>query len=353
VAATRPRNDITCKAIGDLGDLGDLGQVGCSTGVAMSKFKPILVNLNDIEAKEVEWIWPGWILRGYVSLVTGDPGIGKTSVLLSIAAALAGGTKLPDGTTARVGRVLYLDGENGADEIKRRLAANGFTAFDNLRLLVNVGVGNNIEPFYLEKHLSSLIEAIKTFRPDWVIIDPIVTFHSRNEIVTTEVRKLLNLLAGISQKFQLAVTIVQHPNKAIKAPNLYRVRGSLDFVAAARAVLNVTLLQDLQDGTAALVMEKLNLAVKPEPLGFRIIDKRVEWSGPVQLPASQSQEKRAIEFLRGLLADGPVLAENVYSGAKKAGISEHTVQRAKPKLGIISRKRNTNGPWEWMLPPKM
>ena len=62
------------------------------------KKKSSLINLADIEPGEQRWLWRGYIPRGEVSLLTGLPGAGKTSVLVSWAAIVASGGKWPDGT---------------------------------------------------------------------------------------------------------------------------------------------------------------------------------------------------------------------------------------------------------------
>ena len=309
---------------------------------------PVLVDLGQVEAREVEWLWDGRIPRGFVSMMTGDPDAGKTFVLLSIVAAVAGGGHLPDGSEATPGRVLYLDGENGSQEIKRRLGALDFTSWEMVRLLSEVEVDGRMEPFCLDRHVPAFKQAIVDFAPDLIVVDPLVSFHSRNEIIATEIRKLLMTLATPAQDHNAAVVFIQH--KAYGAPELYRVRGSLDFVAASRAVLMVT---ESENGDRALVVKKLNLARKPKPIGFRLVESgnsaKVEWLGEVNLPKKETKKQQAMRLLEEVLVDGPVPTTVVMEWAEAEGIGETTLKEAKKDLRVKAVKMDADGPWRWCL----
>ena len=59
----------------------------------------------------------------------------------------------------------------------------------------------------------------------------------------------------------------------------------------------------------------------------------------------------ATEFLEGLLAAGPVAADEVWSAAKANGIADRTLKRAKKELGVVAKHSpELDGGWEWILP---
>ncbi len=319
------------------------------TEAILPDFRPLLCDLRNVELKPVSWLWPGWIPREELSLVTGDPDAGKTYALLDIAAALTKGSPFPDGVESTACRVLYLDGDNGEGELKRRLEAMG-CGFQNFRLFSQVEdrQGQRI-PFLLRSHLQVLESILKDFAPAWIVIDPLVSFHRENEIDATSIRSLLTILINLARAQNLAVTIIQHPNKSVLSPDLYRIRGSLDFVAAPRAVLKV--IEDKENNHRILYMEKLNLAPKPQPLGFNIEERKVTWLGPCELPHKQRPRDKATEFLQSFLADGPKPQKDIEEQAQARGLSTATIRRAKNALNIKSCKVGFDQ-WMWELPQR-
>ena len=293
-----------------------------------------LHDLEDIVPEDPIWIWPRYIPRLQVSLLTGDPGAGKTHALLSLAGMLADGGFWPDQTPVSAGKALYFDAENGLSEIRRRFDAQGFVAYDNLRIAemgewVEV---NDVRPSY-ELLGIALEDAIRNFAPTWVIIDPLVAFHSMNENTATEVRKIMIMLNRLAREHGLAITIVQHPRKSADALDPYSIRGSGDFIAAARAVLTVT--RSKEPDVKALAVTKLNVAEIPPAQGFRIVDGSVEWVGEVELPKKHAtKEDAAIELIQELLAWAPMPPSVIYTNAREEEIGSGTVDRAARGLGV-------------------
>jgi archaellum biogenesis ATPase FlaH len=312
-----------------------------------SKPRAILRNLADVEEREQRWISPGRIPIGHVSGLTGDPGVGKTNMLLSLAAIVAEAEVWPDGVQGESGPVLYIDGENGEVELKRRLLAQHFTAWDNLRVMSEIYRVGDTVPFSLNLHLPLLEEAIRDFKPIWVIIDPLVAFHSNDENTAVEVRRLMSDLGRLAEQHDIAVTFIQHPNKSLQSPTLYRVRGSLDFVAAARAILRVEMSNDQR--TRLLHVDKLNLGPKAAPLAFRLDDGFVEWLGLAQATAARSQRQKAVDVIRSILNYGPEEADAIFVALGHEGISKRTGERAKKDLGVRSLKDGPQGHWWWEL----
>src|SRR6476620_5384668 len=87
-----------------------------------------LCRASELQAKPVRWLWPGRFALGKVTLIEGDPGLGKSLVTLDLCARLSRGRPLPDGTAGppEPENALVLNAEDGdADTIRARLAALG------------------------------------------------------------------------------------------------------------------------------------------------------------------------------------------------------------------------------------
>jgi hypothetical protein len=147
---------------------------------------------------------------------------------------------------------------------------------------------------------------------------------------------------------------------------IYRATGSLAFVAAARAAFAIARdkddpkrrlilpmknnLADDQSGLAYRVATGLNgapcLLFEPEPVTISA-DDALAGAGTGPRPRDE-----ATEWLRALLADGPVPAAQVWEEAKAAGFTEVTCKRAKRQLRVETYKPKGSlaGGWMWRLP---
>jgi RecA-family ATPase len=82
--------------------------------------------LSEVEPERVEWLWPGRIPKGKLSLVEGDPGTGKSALTADLAARVSTGGELPDGASCEAAGVVLLSAEDGlADTVRPRLDAAG------------------------------------------------------------------------------------------------------------------------------------------------------------------------------------------------------------------------------------
>ena len=77
--------------------------------------------------RRVEWLWEPYLARGKLSILDGDPGVGKSLVTVDLAARLSRGGPLPDGTPAgRPHVTLFLNAEDSvADTVRPRAEAAG------------------------------------------------------------------------------------------------------------------------------------------------------------------------------------------------------------------------------------
>ncbi len=357
--------------------------VDAAEPVTVTDASPVVYRrLSEIESRPIRWLWPGRIARGKVSLIAGHPGLGKSQITASLAAIVSTGGRWPvDRSPCERGSVVILSAEDdAADTIRPRLEAAGAN-LDRVYILDAVreigGKGEGRERIFTLSgdipHLGYLLERLDDVA--LVIIDPITAYLGDTDShKNAEVRALLAPLAKLAERYRVAVVCVSHLNKGGGSSEaLLRITGSLAFAAAARAAFIVARDPDNQarrfflPGKNNLARDETGLAFTVEPvcLPGGIETSRVSWeAAPVAVTADEvlapdatAQDRtavqEAVEWLCGLLADGPLSAKDIQRQAGQAGIAWHTVRRAKDTLGIRPAKTRFDGGWEWVLPPKM
>lgn len=336
--------------------------------------KPIVSRLADIEPQSIKWFWFNRFPMGKLSLLVGNPGLGKSFLTLYMAARVTIGGSWPDSDgsfedafTAPKGSVVLLTAEDDlADTVRPRLDNMGA---DSSKIMAIEGVQISKEGqkyFDLSQHIPVLEQAIESSKDvKLVIIDPISAYLGGTDShKNAEVRGILAPLAKLAEKHRVAVIAVSHLNKNPSNVAVYRVMGSLAFIAAARAVWLVSNDKNEEQTRRRLLTPcKTNLSVEPTGLAFSIKDGRVEFeSGTLNMTSDEAlsagkdeEEKTALEaakdFLRQCLEDGPVPSKQVYKEAAENKHSVSTLRRAMKTLGIMSRK--SSGPdskWIMELP---
>jgi putative DNA primase/helicase len=326
---------------------------------------------SEIAPQKLHWMWPGRIPRGKLTLLIGDPGLGKSLVTVDIISRSSRGTAFPDGSACEAGSVILLSAEDDpGDTIRPRLDAAGADV-SRVHVLEAVRVprsdGSLLEKsFNLETDIAALEDALNQLRDvRLIVIDPISAYLGAADSNTNaEVRGLLAPLAALAARYGVAILAVTHLRKSGGAA-VHRAIASIAFVAAARAVWAVA--PDPADPERRLMLPvKQNLAANAGGLAFRVEIQdgtaRVEWQpGAVSLDANdvlggsengdgRGARKEAESFLSKLLADGPLSVKKIEKEAKDAGLHWITIRRAKDTLGILSGKDGFDDGWSWWLP---
>jgi len=341
--------------------------------------KPVLVRAADVAARPLAWLWPGRVPAAKLTLVAGDPGLGKSLLALDIAARVTRGRPWPDAPASAeqpVGNVVLLSAEDDlADTIRPRLEAAGadLARVVLLQAIRRAGAGRPAEkPFSLVGDLSLLERAIaETGDVRLVILDPLSAYLGPTDSYrNAAVRALLALLRDLAERQGVAVLAVTHLNKNAAASALYRPTGSLAFVAAARAVWAVARDRERPDRHLLLPL-KCNLAGRVGGLGYAIVESPERPGAPVLAweaepvlfsaqealrastrdPEEQSELERAAAWLRELLAPGPLPVAEIKRQAREAGLCWPTVKRAKRLAPVETHRSGFAGPWHWQLAP--
>jgi AAA domain len=325
--------------------------------------------LSLAKAEPVEWLWPRHIPRGKLTLIDGDPGLGKSTLTLDLAARVTTGRPMPDGASSEPGTVALLTAEDGiADTVLPRFLAAGGNA-ERVQVIHGLRDFLSDESFPLEfpSHLPNLLDSLDELRPSLIIVDPLAAFLGP-EINTWrdhDVRRALTPLGEFANALGTSVVAVRHLTKGMGGSALYRGGGSIGIIGAARAAFLVA--RDPQDRERRLLAPvKMNLGPMPAARIFRIESagdsSRIVWEGESTLSADgllsaaaeTDDDKSALEEARAYLSErlgaGPMPAKQVTSEARSLGISDRTLQRAKRVLGIVGDRQGFGGSVTWTLP---
>lgn len=302
-----------------------------------------MINMESVKVEQIEWLLYPFIPFGKVTIIQGDPGEGKTTMVLQIIAKLTRGEPillnkksqkeaqqdseenlkqevLSQDNPIQPVNVIYQTAEDGlGDTIKPRLLAAGA---DCSRVLV---IDDREQPLTMVD--VRLEEAIMQTKARMVVLDPIqgflgtdVDMHRANEI-----RPLMKRMAVLAEKYHCAIILIGHMNKNSNGKSSYRGLGSIDFQAAARSVLIVGRLKD-EPETRVMCHVKSSLAPEGKSVAFRL-DKETgfQWIGEYDISAddllsgdARGQKSRiAKEFLLDILADGGMAQKKIEEEASK------------------------------------
>ena len=311
-----------------------------------------LIKMSDVEPTKVEWLWYPYIPYGKITIIQGDPGEGKTTLILNLAALLSKGEKLPESEEKSDPiNIIYQTAEDGlSDTVKPRLiAANA----DDERITV-------IDESKLELSLTDerLEQAIIETKAKLVILDPLQAYIGANVDMhrANEIRPVMKHLSEVAQRQQCAVVLIGHLNKAIGMKSSYRGLGSIDIPASARSVLLVGRIKD-NPTVRVMAQIKSSLAPEGEPIafelnketGFRFIGKYdISIDDLLNGVATTSKLEQGEKLLRDMLSDGSAIKQKqLQQQAKIRNISERTLNEAKKNVGVKSFRSNNE--WYWKL----
>ena len=312
---------------------------------------------SDVHSEKVHWFWYPFIAYGKVTLLQGDPGDGKSTMMLNLIAELSTGGMTPDGKDlGRPQHVIYQCSEDGtADTIKPRLEKCGADCRNIAFIDEEAHNGITLDD-------ERLYEAIKTFLPKMVVIDPIQAYISNSSDlqVAARARKLLRRLSTWAEAFDCAVVLIGHMNKHESARGLYRGMGSIDVVATARSVLQIE--RDNRNPDIRILRQIKNSLGPSDVImrfeigkdsGFRWLETEFSKRESGQEPDStvlffSTKTEKAAFLIRAYLKDGMILSSEMYQRLKEEGISHRTAEKTRLSMGVICRRIMNR--WYWSLP---
>jgi len=311
----------------------------------------------------LKWLFPGFVPAGKVSILVGEPGLGKSQVVTDLAARVTRGLPMPFcNKPAEPATVLMLNMEDHLyDTVRPRLLAAG-ADLDRVRVFAGTGMGLIADAERLvtiaDKHEAALI-----------VFDPLAAFLEDFDIgKDRHVRMLLQPLTRIGTLSGAAILIVHHVNKNERARALSRAAGSHALTAVARSVMTVVRDPENPDGRV-LTLLKGNLSAPPPSCCFHFEQDaptgstRIVWDREApelnvdslltQRSADKAPERltvfdQAERFLRCALEGGPMPSKELEELALAQGFSRATFQRAKVAITVSTRCGGIAGDGKWM-----
>lgn len=333
---------------------------------------PEIIRLSDVVPKTVQWLWPGWLPKGMLTILGGFAGDGKSTLTLALTAAFSTGGPLPDGIPAPITNTLLLLAEDDIEHVvATRLLEHGANSD---RVWAPTGKGSDgVTPrlFNLRTDVAYLRQEIRQRNIGLLVIDPISSFLASGDRNSEgDVRDSLGPILQVAEETGVAVLGIMHIGKSEGYQRAtQRLIGSSAFVAVARSVWMLAPLPDDRQTDGEPVMkvlgvEKSNYAVPPRPLLFsRPIDGAVQfhgasdislsdvlaWKKPAPEKEKGSEERdAAITFLYRYLAGGMKSPLEIERDGLAAGHTKRILRRAKEEMGVQSIK--VKNQWFWSLP---
>jgi hypothetical protein len=361
-------------------------QEGEATGPEREQVIPVLKQLCDVKAERVVWMWQYasaadnqaqyWLPGGALCILDGDPGLGKSTLTLDLAARVTRGWAMPPLGGVDVGRrpagVLLLGAEDSLSKTVRPRLDGAGADVERVYSLEAVRVGAEERPPVLPWDLEVAAGMIRKLGIRLVVVDPLMAFlgGEYDAHKDQDIRRCLRPLSKLADELDVVILLLRHLNKLSGGAALYRGGGSIGITGAARAALIVG--RDPDDPqTFVLAMNKPSLGPFPRSLTYRLVPAchpvvgsalRVEWTGETDLtaadvlwhaqgrsagrPADALEESR--EWLTDLLSGGPVLIEQVRRAAQAELLSWGTLKRVKTELQVETT--HTGRDYYWQLP---
>ena len=264
-----------------------------------------LIKASEITPTEVEWLWYPYIPFGKVTILEGDPGDGKSKLLLAL-----------------------------ISEDKKHLTFGD----------------------------SRLAQAIKQTGAKLLILDPLSSYIGEDCSLNAanEMRTEFNHLIETAREEHCAVVVVHHMNKNATTP-LNRTNGSVDIAGAARSILAVTRTPNKANPQERIMVQvKSNLAPTGSAILFEVAEQGVDFIDEVEMTADEAfsaiapkmgrpseKSDAATDFILSLLRGGKLPATECEQQLKAAGFKKSTIKKAKRNAGVSSVKEGFT--WYWTL----
>lgn len=314
-----------------------------------------IIEMSEVKTKEISWLWYPFIPYGKLTIIQGDPGDGKTTLLLNIAAALSKGEGLDgDMKPTEALRIIYQTAEDGlSDTVKPRLGRADADC-KNIFVIDETDASLSMLDERIEK-------AIVEKKAKLLILDPIQAYLGGKMDMNraNEARDMTKHLGQVAERTGCAIVLIGHMNKNVGGKVAYRGMGSIDFFAVARSVLLVGRVKG-QENRRAMVQIKNNLAERGHGKSFLLTEGIFQWQGDYDITEEEltggfvsktSKQENAKELLRSLsVITKEIPTSEIREKAIERGFSWRTMELVKKELGIQSKK--VNNVWYWILDSK-
>ncbi len=210
-----------------------------------TKWNPLPRSIAEVVRENIDWLVPGLLARKEITIIEGDPGIGKSYFVQVLSGLICDGKPIPvfDPYRPPVGRVAYFDTENTASTVtKARLQENGVVHMERYF--------QGEESFTIddEERWESVIDRLAEMKPELVVFDTVNTYIGNTDTYrSSETQQAMGFFKYIATELNCSVILLRHLTKGGSGKAIYRGQGSIAFTGAARIVATVGLLPDSDD----------------------------------------------------------------------------------------------------------
>ena len=308
----------------------------------------------DAEIGPIEWAWDKWLPQGFLTILAGEPGIGKSILTLRLCACFLGSQAMwPDSSDFEggAGSVLWCEAEAAQSLNLERAKGWGLPIEHILSPLPDPMVDISLDN---PAHRRAIEAAARRKDVLFVVVDSL-SGASRKDENSSDTLSTVHWLAELARDSGKPILITHHLRKrglldGDQKVSLERLRGYSGIVQPARLVWALDTPDPQEEETKRLSVIKSNLGRFPEPLGLQINDLGVIFCDAPEPPKTTSALDEAKEALMAMLEDGATSQKEIKEALEGLGISFRTASRAKKALGAVSKKEPDG--WYWALPSR-
>lgn len=312
--------------------------------------------LKNIEPKEISWLWRPYIAFGKVTLIQGDTGIGKTSLMVKVMADLSNGLYPPTMFRERL-----LPQETG-DPITTYYVSIENGIADTIVPLFNRVGGNNEFVQYQDEMKEHFVltgdevrECVRISGAKLIVVDPWQQFlDDASSSDNNAMRAMIRDVQNAAEETGAAVVLCGNYTKAVVRSDMGKGIGASELFNTLRSVLTVKY-GDSPSERCMIASKMSFLGKEVTPVRFvqdedyrisYVFDDEVdELEAGEEVVESASKADLTAAFLADLLKDGPMDSNDVKRAVQASGFSMTTVQRVKDKIVVVERQPNKSSTW--------
>jgi len=373
--AAQPGDEIAAleRALAGLPNQAELLQTILATRPGHRLAIPSLAEIAS-DLQPIEWVWPGWIPRGLITVLGASQGSGKSFVANDMAWRIIHNKGFPDGSPiARPGaNVIYVDAEMVPQILNQRAEHYGLDRSKLFVMLPEVGEMIDLgQPRYQDR----LAEMAALLNPELIIIDSLSSVHSGGQNNVEDVRSFMGYLIRLVSWAKSGLLLIHHIRKPSGGQQrmmnfdlgMEDLSGSGYITQQARVVLGLRVVQTGPEfdpnGPRELKVLKTNLGPYQDPLGFEFAPLEpagvmLKWDTKAPKTYREpTQRDECKEWLEDFLKAHPegVKVKEVIEAAKEEGLKQSMVYQARKELGaqIINTEghKSPSNRWKWSESP--
>jgi hypothetical protein len=388
LAALLHENRAKCVPPLDEAEVKQIAESAMRYAPAIETDKERWILASDVKPEKIDWVWPGRLARGKVTVLDGDPAQAKTSVTLDLAARVSTGAPMPDERHRHIpaGAVIVNYEDGAADTIVPRLIA---AAADLSRIIIfDLNAAPTISD---DEGLGEIERAIRAVNAVLLVVDPLMAGVSDNADSHNDhkMRRALRPLAAMAERTHVAVLVTRHRPKGGSRNAVTSGNGSIAIIGAARFGLLAATDPDVPESDSdrqhchLLAVSKANLSMTEATLRYRTAGAtipgdapddpfptlKVDWRGYSALSGDAIVARESVrtdrrdvvedvtQQLRRILESGAKPAEEVCEqlGRRK---DDWALRQAKARLGVRTDKERGKGKgrrtrWMWSMPARV